>query len=377
MYVTLYDMDVKVNTAIVLDTRKTRKKDKANPVKLRVTYQRKQMYYSVIHPDTKKPIYMMPEDFKKMNGDKPRAEYKTVKTILNGIEADAVTLIGEMKTFSFKTFLKKFINQKKSNIDLSAAFDAKATKEWSDGNISTSKLYTSAKKSFEIFNGGKLQFQQIDIQWLKDYEKSMGEDGKTTVGIYCRNLRAIMNGANIAGDDYPFGEGKYQIPTARNTKKALDTSDIAKLLKFKSKDPILQEARDYWIFSYLGNGINPKDIFLLKQTSVQNGEIHFNRAKTKRMKIAPPAIIITITPAIREIINRQKAKEGDYLFPVLRKGMTAEAQYKAVQAKVEFINNNIRVVADKLKITKGISTYVARHSFASVLMHNGVPFRVY
>jgi integrase/recombinase XerD len=373
-------MDLKVTTGIFLDTRKkkkgTRSFEDKFPVTLRVTYMRQRKYYVVIDPDTLKRVTLNEDDFEKVVGKKPRGEYKTLSDKLNKIETDAIAIGADLKTFSFPAFEAKFLSEKKSAKDLSGAFDAKAKKEKDDGNIGTGQLYLSAKISFEKFNNNKpLQFQQITSQWLDEYEKWMTKEGKgkSTIGFYCRNLRHLLNESKLfSADTYPFGKGKYQIPTSKNTKKALNTSDISKILHYKGADDLMK-ARDYWVFSYLGNGINPKDISLLKRKDISGGEIHFKRAKTKRMRVEPHPIIISMTPMIKEIVKRQGSKDGDYIFPILKKEMSYQQQYRAIQDHVKFINTNIRLVAKALEIDRDVTTYVARHSFASVLMHKGVP----
>jgi len=68
-------------------------------------------------------------------------------------------------------------------------------------------------------------------------------------------------------------DGRYVIPTTRNIKKALELSDIEKIFFYKcdSSNTGEQQARDYWLFSYFGNGTNPKDIANLKYKNI-NGD---------------------------------------------------------------------------------------------------------
>jgi integrase/recombinase XerD len=93
---------------------------------------------------------------------------------------------------------------------------------------------------------------------------------KTTVGIYTRNLRSIYNygiSKNVIKKDenYPFGKRKYVIPSGSNKKKALSQNEVSLIYNYQTTANSPEDkAKDFWIFSYLCNGINFKDIALMK-----------------------------------------------------------------------------------------------------------------
>ena len=90
----------------------------------------------------------------------------------------------------------------------------------------------------------------------------------TTIGIYLRALRAIYNNAivevEVNAELYPFGKRRYQIPSGRNLKNALTLAEIDKIFSYEPATEYEGRARDLWVFSHLCNGINVKDIALLK-----------------------------------------------------------------------------------------------------------------
>ena len=118
---------------------------------------------------------------------------------------------------------------------------------------------------------------------------------KTTVGIYLRPLRALFNEAIEDGiikreKCYPFGRRKYRIPASKNIKKALDLTDIKKIYYYEC-DPETaseQRARDFWLFSYFANVMNPKDIACLKYKNINDCYIVFDRSKTERAMRSDP-----------------------------------------------------------------------------------------
>jgi hypothetical protein len=79
-----------------------------------------------------------------------------------------------------------------------------------------------------------------------------------------RNIRATINQAIskkiISSDLYPFGKGKYVPPTTKKAKKSLTIEEIEKIYNYKSADAGEAWARDMWIFAYLANGMNVKDM---------------------------------------------------------------------------------------------------------------------
>ncbi|MBK7099540.1 MAG: tyrosine-type recombinase/integrase [Sphingobacteriales bacterium] len=207
----------------------------------------------------------------------------------------------------------------------------------------------------------------------------MLKNGKsiTTVGIYLRALRAIYNLQNIDRSLYPFGEraGGYSIPTGKNIKKALPIEDISKIVFFDAKAGTMQEmARDYWIFIYLGNGMNVKDFCLLKRKNISGNILTYQRAKTVRSKKEPQMITVSLKPEAKEVIRKWGVLSIDpesYLFPHLQKKMTAERQREVYQQVTKNINKYIKQIAKEVGINSEVTTYFARHSFATILKRTG------
>ncbi|HTJ11437.1 MAG TPA: phage integrase SAM-like domain-containing protein [Dinghuibacter sp.] len=125
----------------------------------------------------------------------------------------------------------------------------------------------------------RLRYADVTVDFLKDYERWMlaGADdkgpekrprSKTTIGMYCRCAKAIFNQALVCGliekDVYPFGKGKYVIPTGKNVKKALSAEEIGKLATYSSEVEAVQRARDMFMLSFYCNGANFKDLCKLR-----------------------------------------------------------------------------------------------------------------
>ncbi|KAA6313315.1 Tyrosine recombinase XerC [termite gut metagenome] len=125
---------------------------------------------------------------------------------------------------------------------------------------------------------------------------------------------------------------------------------------------------DLWFFSYLANEININDMLKLKYSNIVNNEICFYRSKTINTTKEKREICAIITPEMQAIINKWVNKEkfpDNYIFPYLI-GNETPIQQKPVIDIIRRINKRLKKIGNELGIS-GISTYTARHSFASVL----------
>jgi integrase len=135
------------------------------------------------------------------------------------------------------------------------------------------------------------------------------------------------------------------------------------------------QARDYWLFSYFGNGMNPKDIANLKYKDIDGDYLTFERSKTERiLRSDPKPITVFLTDDMKAIVERWGNKNklpNNYVFPVLEPGLSPLRQYELLQNFVGVINDWVKRILKKLEINKKATTYVARHTFSTVLKRSG------
>jgi integrase/recombinase XerD len=208
-------------------------------------------------------------------------------------------------------------------------------------------------------------------------------DGKsrTTVGIYLRSLRTIYNQAIDSGlvkkELYPFKKSKFQIPAGENVKKALSLSEIEKIFSYSSiPGSSMDKAKDFWIFSYLCCGLNLKDICRLRYNQIDGDKIRLVRAKTQlSTKSNQKSLSIYLAPQAKELINKwgvKNAKPTDYVFDILEEGISALRERELIQYFNKLVNTYMKQIGEDLKISKPITSYTARHSYATVLKWKGV-----
>jgi len=361
----------KANVSVFIDQYHPQK-DGNCKVSIRVTHQRKRRYYPT-------NLAINAKDFDRIMTAKRRndADTKTYNKILS-FENKAIEAVEALPVFTFGMFEDIYLNNKDAADSIKFGFEKYIQELKDEKRIGTAVSYETAMKSIEAFKSG-LKYADITAPFLRKYENAMIEAGKskTTVGIYLRSLRTIFNRASIDKALYPFGEGKnkYSIPTGKNIKKALTLEDIAKIFHHEVEEGTTKAmAKDYWIFIYLCNGLNVKDLCLLKHKNIEGDVLKYERAKTKRSKKEGEFITVSLKPEAKNVISKwgQHSINGEtYLFPHLQKGMTAERERKIYQQLTKTINKYMKQIAKELELNKEVTTYFARHSFATVLRNSG------
>jgi len=124
---------------------------------------------------------------------------------------------------------------------------------------------------------------------------------------------------------------------------------------------------------FYGNGINVVDLIKLKFRDIEDGEICFVRQKTERTNSTRREIRIVIIDQIQTIIDKwgNEAKPENYIFPFLSGNPTPEDIHRRKSDVTRRINRRMEKVGKSLEIDK-LSTYVARHTYATILQNSGV-----
>ncbi|WP_150452567.1 site-specific integrase [Arenibacter lacus] len=360
----------KATASVYLDSRP--KKNGQHSVKIRITFNGIRRYYAT-------GIDLLKDDFETiMYGKRRNAGQKKINIKISYFLQKAQTVLDNLSIFTFDNFEEGYLEQRNAFDSVSFAFDKYIDRLKTEKRVGTASSYNCAKNSLELFKKG-LTFAEVTPTFLRKYENWMLENKKSisTVGIYLRSLRAIYNYQDVDNSLYPFGQGKnkYTIPKGKNEKKALTMGEIGKIYNYQAPPNSTKEmAKDYWLFLYLCNGMNVKDFCLLKWNNVDGDIIKYQRAKTKRSNRTSKQITIALKDEAREIIKKwgqPSIDKGAYIFPHIKNGMTAEKQRATYQQLTKTINKYMKQIGVELKLDKKVTTYHARHSFATVLKRSG------
>jgi integrase/recombinase XerD len=378
----------KATVSLLLDDRIS-KKDGTFPLKIRITYNRKYRRYgvgiSVTLPEWEQLCQPKPKG--KLSAAQQATETLRVRTDV--FRNKALSILDKMADpFSFESFEEAwFENTPAPVISPSLTpyqlFEAYIQKLTLDKRVKTARSYADTLKSFRHFRK-KLSFVDITPDFLKKYEEWMLSRGRslTTTGIYMRNLRSVCNQSLtrkiMTPEQYPFNsrQGGYLIPKGSSVKKALSEADFKILLAYQpQKGSAEDKALDFFLLSYLCNGVNFKDICRWRYKNMTGDHLTFLRSKTERTTRHNPAPIkVFLSEKAKTIIRKwanPSAQPDNYLFPVLQPEMTPEKQQDAINQFIKTTNKYLRRIGTQTGIQDKLTTYTARHTFATKLKRKG------
>jgi hypothetical protein len=232
-------------------------------------------------------------------------------------------LENEQKALSIQ-HLAKVIEEPKQTVQGLFPFLSEVIKSFVErGKIGRAQLYKRLQSSLKELTGNKqLCFSELDVPFLNRYEAFLYRQGlvENSISTYFKVLRALLNKAiqdkRMKREQYPFEDyslGKFSTLTQ---KRAMSKEDLQKLVDFPlDPESKLRIARDYFLFSYYGQGMNFRDMATLKWKQIVKDRVVYTRLKTGKMmqfKLLAPAA---------EILERYKALSGgqgeEFVFPIL------------------------------------------------------------
>ncbi len=247
----------------------------------------------------------------------------------------------------------------------------------------TAHVYQYASVSFLKFLGGRdVPIHKVNAVLMEDYQHYLLSGGKSrnTVSSYMRSLRAAYHSAIrekifIAGrQDNPFS-GVFT-GNAKTRKRAIDKESITKIMKVKESYRELKEvtgiefSHDLFLFCLYAQGMPFVDMINLKTENIRGNTIRYYRKKTGQL------MIIEIEPCIREFIDKYRTRDSEYIFPVLRGISGSLLKWKKTQATLSAYNRRLKKLAALAGIEDKLTSYVARHTWASIASREGIPVSV-
>jgi len=240
------------------------------------------------------------------------------------------------------------------------------------GKLGNSRVYQYTLNSVKKFRKDKdIPLKEIDYKFISDYENYLhAEKCRTnTIAFYLRTLRAIINKAIkeeiIPSDNYPFS--KFSIKSQKTQKRAITKDDIASIKKVKLEEGTdIALAKDLFLFSFYNRGMSFVDMAHLKVKDIQSGRITYSRRKTGQK------FSIKITDFSKEIIDRYNdlSDPESYIFPILlREGQ----EYLDYRNAMRLMNKKLKKIAKLADIEAPLTTYVSRHSWATIAKRSGIP----
>lgn len=350
-----------ITVTTYLDTRRK------NVVKIRVQYRGASRYYTTRERLTDEEY----RRFLRGTYRNPQIEDVFVRMVRN------IEYLNNAEEFSFIR-LKALMNIGRDN-SLQALISNKVADLLQDRKLSTAQIYTDLLSSINSFVNDEITpISDVNSDYIKrymDYLVREKNNGRTTVSIRMRSLSHILN---TAVNDFLLKRNPIEnirIPRAERRQMNLSEKSLTKLMKATESE--VGATSFYWLqfwrLQYYCNGLNLVDLLHLKMENISatSGEIKFVRRKTESSYGA--MIYIPLIPEISQafhIIGYGK----NYIIPLLDNyEESSEDERRVIQNITRNINTHLKKICSKLEISEKITTYTARHTFATRLLRSGVP----
>lgn len=241
------------------------------------------------------------------------------------------------------------------------------------GKRGTAETYTTSVNSFARFLKERDIFlEDVDSELMTGYEAYLKSAGicPNSISFYMRNLRAIYNRAvekDLTVQRYPF---KHVYTGIDKTVKRAVPLDVIRRIRDMDlrQNPVMGYARDIFMFSFYTRGMSFVDMAFLKKKDLRNGILTYRRHKTNRR------LFIKWEKPMQDLIDRYDTSGSPYLLPVIKNnGKDERLQYKSEAHRV---NSNLKKIGERLGLVIPLTTYVARHGWASIAKSKKVPLSI-
>ncbi len=262
-------------------------------------------------------------------------------------------------------------------ITVCALFEEYIVKCRLKGALGTARNYERTYNSFRTFIGSQadMPVERLDAELVGRYEIWLQERGvvRNSSSFYMRNLRSIYNKAVRRGmveQKNPF----YGVYTGiDNTRKRATAERV--MLQLQRLDlsgcRALELSRDLFVFSYCTRGMAFVDLAFLRKEDLRGGVISYVRRKTSQR------LTVGVEPCMSRIIDRyaEDVSGSPYVFPILDTSDPEDA-YRQYMVALNYHNRKLKTLGGMLGLEESLSSYTARHTWATVARSYNVPISV-
>lgn len=284
------------------------------------------------------------------------------------------------KTPNSKLLLKAFEEQVRIKIDLGRERTAKNYRT----TIAKIKTYLSEQSDSNNRNGNgdrnrcpTLRLRHIDTQWVQDFTAWLYRqhpDTPGTAGFYLSNVKAMYNHAVEQGQvtypdsGYPFTHVSIKTPVP--FKRALPQKEVQRLSErnlYEQLTPACRESLELFLFIFFCQGISFHDLFTLTYHQMNASDyIIYTRSKTN------VPLKVKLTDEMKYILQRHRQPDSPYLFPFLHERRKEKAAGPLNEdSALKRTNRHLKQIGKLLGIEISLTTYVMRHTFATLMLSSG------
>lgn len=243
-----------------------------------------------------------------------------------------------------------------------------------NGRWGTAHIYQTTLNVFSTFNDYQdLSFRKMKPALLKHFEVYLRQRNCSwnTVSTYIKTLRSTYNRAVDSGHAIyiPRLFEHVYTGTRADKKRALEVSDIGNLVRGADIDssekasPLsLEKTKTMFVLMFMMRGLPFVDLAYLRKKDLQGNVLFYRRRKTGR------ALTVVLSPEAMRLIRsvENTDKNSPYLFPILQSMEGTEEAYREYQSALRGFNYRLSVLRKHLEMNSPLSTYSARHTWATM-----------
>lgn len=225
----------------------------------------------------------------------------------------------------------------------------------------------------EFANIELLTFKDLTAGFFLGFEHYLWASGcsRNTSACYFRALRAICKGAERQGmvKDAKKLFCEVFMGYEETKKRALSIEQLRMVASADLEEPSLVMARDLFILSYYLRGIPFIDLAYLRKTDIHDNVLCYRRSKTGRM------LTITLEPWMWEIIERYSCDDSDspYLLRIIRQPGSILEERRQYESALRLYNKHLYRLSERLGLGVRLTSYVARHTWATLAYNEDIP----
>lgn len=268
-------------------------------------------------------------------------------------------------------------------VSLTSFWEMKIEELKAEGRFSTAYIYEYGLRALtEFVGGGEIFFGAVSRVWLRKFQAYLEEKQRkyNTISTYLRVLRAVYNRAV----DERLIEGEYRLfsglkmGVASEKKLAVNAGQMGRLMDMdagmRRRLPAeVRRAQDLLSLMVLLQGMPFTDLAHLHKGDLEGDVLTCRRQKTGT------ELCVTVVPEAMALLNRyrSRSKKSPYLLRILNWRLKGEAAFEDYREKLGELNLQLSRLPELCGV-KGlhISSYTARHTWATLAKFCGVPEEV-
>lgn len=219
--------------------------------------------------------------------------------------------------------------------------------------------------------GMDIRLSDVTAALIREYERWLRGNGVTrnTMSFYMRELRAVFNRAARKYGlvvENPFAD--VYTGNDRTAKRNVNRTVVQRLINLDlSGSKGLEFAKDMFLFSFLTRGMPFVDIAYLRWSAIKGRTLTYCRHKTGQQ------IRQTLEPQAMKIIERWHVPGSEMVFPILDATLDEALLYRKYRSALSLQNKRLRQISEKLGDDVHLTSYVARHTWATLAWECDIP----